>query len=145
AVLRNGEVPVPQAEVSHADADTRDDRVLHAGRELPVVLPGVPAGENRRVIRSRAGDFRPESEVGDLSAGVDAAGRGRALGQRVDQVAVRGEVAVGIGPGTGDARDNPVAGRNALGRIESQPVLADVRLDGRSAVAEDVVGAADAR
>ena len=122
-----------------------DHFVLHAAGELPVVLPGIPAGEDGRVIGGRARDLRTEAKVGDLPAGVDAAGGGRALRQRIDQVAVRREVAVGVGPRPGHARDDPVAGRNALGRIESQPVLADVRLDGRSTVAEDVVGDAHAR
>ena len=146
AVLRDGEVACTTGGSSRRRRrGPLTTSCCTLGRELPVVRPGVPAGENRRVIGGRAGDLRPEAEVGDLPAGVDAAGRGRALGQRVDQVAVRGEVAVGVGPGPGHARDDPVAGRDALGRIESQPVLADVRLDGRLAVAEDVVGAAHAR
>ena len=77
-------------------------------------------------------------------------------GPRVRQVAVRHEVAVRIGPGARDAQrgKRPAAAGRAQRRVRVGPVvrharpfqvLADVRLDGRLAVAEDVPRHAHAR
>src|SRR6185369_10063936 len=95
-IVGDAEVAVPAAEVADIDADSRRQLMLDTLGELPVVGTCVPALKRGRVIRG-AGNDLAEPEVADDATGVPAA-RTQILRQRVDQVAVRREVVVGIGP-----------------------------------------------
>src|SRR4030095_11554702 len=114
-----------------------------------------PAGHTRVEIRTDE-LVRPEQQVVDLAAGVDAAGRRRALRRRVRQVAVRDEVDAAVGPRTdhiwvtepcgGAARnaERRVGVRQQIADAGALQIFADADLERRLAIAEDVIGRAHA-
>src|SRR5262249_29655315 len=135
----------------------REELLLDRHAEGPVRRTHAPPAEHTRVVVGADELIRPEQQVVDLAARVDAAGRRRALRQRVPQIAVRNEIAVVVGP---RARHIWVAERrggaawNAERRVRIRyqiadagalQILADADLQRCLAVAEDVIRGAHAR
>ena len=83
-------LPQIAPEVADVDRDARQHLVLHARRELPVRLPMAPAGSRSGSNVSRRRRPCRTFRVADRPA--------LAVGRRVQQVALRDEVAVGTEP-----------------------------------------------
>ena len=124
--------------------------------ELPVVRPHAPAAQDGRVDGGgvRVGVAEIQVVAAERRAQI-AAGGEVVLLRRIEQVAIDDVVAVAVGPAAGraagaraDARDD--ARRRIVGAVDDVgrrrfEVLADVDLERRLAVAEQVVGEPDAR
>src|SRR6185369_13892403 len=128
------------------DRNPRRDFLLHGYAELPVVWPGPPSTEDGLGERG-TGTCATEVLIGPYATRIDRSGRCGALGPTVEYVAVRKEVSVVVRPWTRGDRRHP------LGRVgvdvpplvrRWMQVASDVRLQRCLAVAENVVGGADA-
>ena len=92
AVVGDNEVLEPCTEVTDVDGEPPQDLALHAGGELPVgVRTLVPPGQRVWVVAG-AGARAPEVGIRHRAA--------LGIGRRVEQLAVRYEVAVCVGPGS---------------------------------------------
>ena len=104
------------------------------------------AGVDQRDVVARLAEV--QVVAGDRAAGVLAAAAG--LRRRVQDVAVDDEVAVVVGPGSGHARHDLGGLRRVVQRVPAvvrrrRQIVPEVELDRRLAVAEHVVGGAEAR
>src|SRR5204862_1330770 len=126
---------VPGAEVPDTHAQAGSQLVLHGDRALPVVVLHVePADSISRALRAR---------LAHLAEGEVRPGPALTLGRRVEEVAVGHEVAVGVVPRA--ARRQRLVGRRDVHGRTGVPrwIAAQVHLEGRLAVAKEVVGGAD--
>ena len=144
-IVGDTDVAVRPSRVLDLGAQTRDDLVLNAGRELPVVGPLAPALHQVRIV-GRTG--RDGAEQG----GVDQ-GSTLTVGGEVVQVAVMVLVAVEVGPRAGRLIEQSVDGMRRVGHLggseaggsEPLEILVERDLQRRAAVAEQVVGRAQLR
>src|SRR4029077_7356172 len=124
---------------AHIDRDPRHDLVLDAQAELPIVVADAPTLEHVR-IHARGRDRLSPIEVRPRPA--------LEILVRVQEIALRDAVAVGIGPRAGNARHEGGTGildGIRLSRPHPLQVLSHVHLDGGLAVAEQVVYGTAAR
>ena len=145
-VIGEEEVPPPAAVVADVERHARQDLLLHGDAELPVVVPDAPSVLHVG-IDARRPEWDAEVRVAPGAATV-AAGREVVLRGRIHQIAVRNEIMVAIGPAA--VRRLLERHRRVVLRVESPvlrglQVLAEVHLQRRLAVAEDVEGHAHPR
>ena len=145
AVVLDDEVAVPAPEVADIHRDARQNFMLHAGRELPVVEPLPPAVQQLGIVPV-FGVARPNVASANAPQKSPPAAR-LSWAQRVQQVAVgyvscllpsvqlrRTDVfsmLIGLGPS--------VTPCHAAGRAQAAEVLVQADLERRLAVAEHVV------
>ena len=100
AVDRRRDVSPAPPVVGQVDRHPRGELLRNAGRQIPAVLPCVPAGRGRGIDRERRDALREEGipRAATVSRRVVARQVRIVLIRRVEQIAVRNEVFVRVNP-----------------------------------------------